>query len=73
MLNLPPNSDERDDVNEYRNTVFLPQRADWISGMTEWHENLNLILRNCKDRVKQVVFVTHDESTFNSNYGQRKI
>jgi len=64
---------ERDDVKQYRDTVFLPQMAAWKSRMMEWDENLQLIPQALENGVKPLVFVTHDESTFNSNDGHRKI
>jgi len=41
--------------------------------MMEWDENLQLIPQAYENEVKPVVFVTHDESTFNSNDGRRKV
>jgi len=41
--------------------------------MMEWDEQLNVIPKVYDDGVKLLVFVTHVESTFNSNDGRKKI
>jgi len=64
---------EREDVKDYRNNVFLPQMAVYKARMMEWDENLQVIPKEYGEGVKPLVFVTHDESTFNSNDGRKKI
>lgn len=64
---------ERDDVKEYRNNVFLPRMEALKSRMMEWDENLQVVPKEYETGVRPIVFVTHDESTFNSNDGRKKI
>ena len=41
--------------------------------MMEWNEQLEPIFKELEPGVKPIVFITHDESTFNSNDGRKRI
>jgi len=43
------------------------------SQMMEWNEDLEPINKELEAGVKPIVFITHDESTFNSNDGRKRI
>ena len=43
------------------------------SRMMEWNEDLEPINKELEASVKPIVFITHDESTFNSNDGRKCI
>ena len=62
---------ERPDVQEYRQNVFLPRMAAFKSRMMEWDEDLQPIVKELGEGEKPLVFITHDESTFNSNDGRK--
>ena len=64
---------ERPDVQEYRQTIFLPQMEAYKARMMEWDDNLQPINKELEPGVKPIVFITHDESTFNSNDGRKRI
>ncbi|RPA97965.1 hypothetical protein L873DRAFT_1836176 [Choiromyces venosus 120613-1] len=64
---------EREDVKEYRTHVFLPRLQALQSRMMQWDESLTIIPKEYEPGVRPIVFVTHDESTFNSNEGRRRI
>ena len=63
---------EWDDVKAYRTNSFLPRLQMLQSRMMEWDISLNEIPKSY-DTGKPVVFVTHDECTFNSNDGRKRI
>jgi hypothetical protein len=64
---------ERDDVREYRDTVFLPQWKDLSSRFVEFDEDGAWARPQLPEGVLPLVLVTHDESTFNANDGRRMI
>ena len=64
---------EREDVKLYRNKVFLPRMEELKLWMIEWNEDLTIIPKEYEAGVRPIVFVTHDESTFNSNNGRKRI
>jgi len=43
------------------------------SQMMEWDANLNIIDKSYSPNSRPIVFITHDECTFNSNDGRKKI
>ena len=65
---------ERADVVEYRDQVFLPQWAELSKRMVIFSEDGSWKHPpNLSENEKPLVLVTHDESTFNSNDGKRRI
>ena len=64
---------ERADVKSYRQDVFLPRMQRLQSQMVEWDEGLNVIEKSYESGSRPLVFITHDECTFNSNDGRKKI
>lgn len=53
--------------------VFLPRMEAVKSRMIEWEENLQVVPKEYETGVRPIVFVTHDESTFNSNDRHKEI
>ncbi|RPA97463.1 hypothetical protein L873DRAFT_1790960 [Choiromyces venosus 120613-1] len=47
--------------------------AAYKSRMMEWDDNLQPIVKELGEGEKPLVFITHDESTFNSNDGRKHI
>jgi len=64
---------EHSDVQDYRQNVFLPRMAAYKARLVEWDDNLQPIMQELGEGVKPLVFITHDESTFNSNDGRKRI
>ncbi len=65
---------ERADVVEYRDQIFLPQWAELSKRMVIFSEDGSWKHPpNLSENEKPLVLVTHDESTFNSNDGKRRI
>jgi len=64
---------EREDVKAYRQDVFLPQMKSLQPHMMEWDEALQVIDKSYEANQRPLVFITHDECTFNSNDGRKKI
>jgi len=64
---------ERGEVKEYRSTILLPRMQSLQSQMMEWDANLNIIDKSDPPNSRPIVFITHDECTFNSNDGRKKI
>ena len=63
----------REDVKAYRQNVFLPRMQSFQPRMMEWDENLQVIDKTYAAGERPLVFITHDECTFNSNDGRKKI
>ena len=65
---------EREDVVRYRNEIFLPQwrqhqrRFVVFEEDDSWKPPSGLL-----EGEKPLVFITHDESTFNANDGKRQL
>jgi len=66
-------SHEKADVTTYRQEVFLPRIERLQSQMMEWDQDLNVIDKSYELGSRPLVFITHDECTFNSNDGRKKI
>jgi len=64
---------ECSDVQDYWQNVFLPRMAGYKARMMEWDDNLQPIMQEFGEEVKPLVFITHGESTFNSNDGRKHI
>ncbi|RPA99438.1 hypothetical protein L873DRAFT_1789591 [Choiromyces venosus 120613-1] len=65
---------EREDVVEYRNYIFLPPWEKYEPQMVVFAEDgSRKILDTLLPGEKPFVFIAHDESTFNTNDGKRKI
>jgi len=65
---------EREAVVRYRQEVFLPEmKRLFDSGLREWTEDGDIILKKIPIGEKERILVTHDESTFNANDGQRRM
>jgi len=64
---------ERADVKTYRQEVFLPRMERLQSQMMECDHDLNVIDKSYELGSRPLVFITHDECTFNSNDGRMKI
>jgi len=60
---------EREDVKAYRQDVFLPRMKSLQPHMMEWDEALQVIDKSYEANQRPLVFITHDECTFNSNDG----
>jgi len=43
------------------------------SRMMEWNKDLEMLNKELEAHVKPIVFITHDQSTFNSNNGRKHI
>jgi len=63
---------EREDVKEYRDQVFLPRMQALQTTMIEWDGDLQQVPKNYASN-KPTVFITHDECTFDSNEGRKRI
>jgi len=64
---------ERDDIKAYRQNTFLPRMQALRPRMMEWDDSLEPISKILEPNTKPVVFVTHDECTFNLNDGRKRI
>ncbi|RPB11555.1 hypothetical protein P167DRAFT_575298 [Morchella conica CCBAS932] len=67
---------ERDDVIEYRDKVFIPQWREYQRRLVIFNENGDGGWRSPEtllENERPLVWVTHDESTFNANDGKRKM
>ncbi|RPB04632.1 hypothetical protein L873DRAFT_1666191, partial [Choiromyces venosus 120613-1] len=64
---------ERADVKAYENEIFLSQMQLYEPKMLEWDETLTIIKKEQPVNVKPIGFITHDECTFNSNDGRKRI
>ena len=60
-------------MQQYRQNVFLPSMAAFSPRMMEWDDDLQPIVKELGASEKPLIFITHDESTFNSNDGRRRI
>jgi len=63
----------RGDMKEYCSTIYLPRMQSLQSQMMEWNANLKIIDKSYPPNSHPIVFITHDECTFNSNDGRKKI
>lgn len=60
----------RDDVVRYRNEIFLPQMMAYAERMVQYEgEDMNTEVQPENLQEPEVVFITHDESTFYANDG----
>ena len=64
---------ERADGKSYRQNIFLPRMESLQPKMIEWDQDLNMIEKSYEIGSRPLVFITHDECTFNSNDGRKKI
>ena len=64
---------ERADVVKYRKETFLPLWDSYVPRMVQFEEDGRWrIPETLPPGEKPLVFITHDESTFNANDGKRK-
>jgi len=64
---------ESQEVREYRDNIFLPQMQSLEPLMRGWDADLEVVSKPLVTGVWPIVFITHDECTFNSNNRRRKI
>lgn len=62
---------EREDVKKYRQEVFVPQFLTFLSKSVQFEEDGTMTVP--EGIAKPYMFVTHDESWFNSNDGRTKM
>lgn len=65
---------EREDVIKYRNEVFLKKWQHYKPRFVEFHEDgSSTSPQRTDNNEKPIVFITHDESTFNANDAKSKV